>query len=139
MRRLPPAFPSTGRTWQRVSDETVAAPVMVVFKRVCYWLGEHGLLVSRDRGLHWTLLANTPVGATLGPMFGRDARNMVVGTPAGLYETTDGGRSWRLAAPLAPEIKELKGGKYGTYGWDPNRDIFYAAQMRMPGYRFRRQ
>ena len=125
-----------GQSWQQVSGERVAAPVMVVFKGVCYWLGDQGLLISRDRGLHWTVTANTPAGATLGPMFGRDARHMVIGAPDGLYETSDGGRSWRLIAPLAPEIKVLKGGKYGTYGWDPIRDIFYASQMRMPAYRF---
>jgi len=126
-----------GQTWRRVSDEAVAAPVMVVFEGVCYWLGESGLLISRDRGLHWTLLSKTPAGATLGPMFGRDARHMVVGAPSGIYESEDGGRSWRLAAPLAPQIKVLKGGKYGTYGWDPIREIFYASQMRMPAYRLR--
>jgi len=126
-----------GQTWQRVSEETVAAPVMVVFKGACYWLGEHGLLISRDHGLHWTLLRETPAGATLGPMFGRDSQHMVVGAPAGVFETEDGGRSWRLAAPLAPQIKVLKGGKYGTYGWDPIREIFYASQMRMPAYRLR--
>jgi len=125
-----------GQTWQRVSDEPVAAPVMVVFRGVCYWLGEHGLLTSRDGGVHWTLRANVPSGATLGPMFGRDARQMVVGSPDGLFETANGGTSWRLVAPLAPEIKVLKGGQYATYGWDPIRDIFYASQMRMPAYRF---
>ncbi|MDR3691284.1 MAG: hypothetical protein P4L46_18030 [Fimbriimonas sp.] len=125
-----------GQTWRQVSDAAVAAPVMEVFRGVCYWLGEHGLLVSRDRGRHWNLLANSPSGATLGPMFGRDAAHMVVGTPNGLFETVDDGRSWSAAAPLAPEIKVLRGGRYGTYGWDPIREIFYASQMRMPAYRF---
>lgn len=127
-----------GQTWQRVSEETAAAPVMVVFEGICYWLGEHGLLISRDGGLHWSLRAGTPVGATLGPMFGNGAQQMVVGSPNGLFESADGGISWHLAAPLAPEIKVLKGGKYGTYGWDPIGDLFYASQMRMPAYRFER-
>ena len=126
----------SGQTWQHVSDEPVAAPVMVVFEGICYWLGEHGLLVSRDEGLHWSLQAGTPVGATLGPMFGKDSRHLVVGTPNGLFASADGGISWHLDAPLAPDIKVLKGGKYGTYGWDPLRNIFYASQMRMPAYRF---
>ena len=125
-----------GQSWQRVSDEQIAAPAMVSFEGVCYWLGEHGLLVSRDGGLHWEVRAKTPAGATLGPMFGRDAKHMVVGSTDGLYESSDAGRSWQLAAPLAPKIKVLKGGKYATYGWDPRRNIFYASQMRMPAFRY---
>ena len=125
-----------GQTWTKVSGEPVAAPVMVLNKGVGYWLGEHGLLVSRDKGLTWTTMPGTPKGATLGPLFGRDERTMVVGAPDGLFESHDAGKSWTLAAPLAPEIKVLKGGLYGTYGWDPLRNIFYASQMRMPAYRY---
>jgi len=125
-----------GATWARVSDENIAAPVMVDFKGVGYWLGEHGLLKSIDKGAHWTRIAPLPKGATLGPMFGRDERHMVVASPDGLFETSNGGKSWTLAAPLAPEIKVLKGGKYGTYGWDPIHNIFYASQMARPAYKF---
>ena len=127
----------SGQSWHRVSDEQVAAPVMVSFEGACYWLGENGLLVSRDGGLQWELRAKTPSGAALGPMFGANAKQMVVGSPDGLFESSDGGRSWRQVAPMAPEIKVLKGGRYATYGWDPVRNVFYASQMRMPAYRFR--
>ena len=127
-----------GETWSKVSDEPLSAPVMVEFKGVGYWLGQHGLLRSKDHGATWTLVGATPNGATLGPMFGRDDRHMVVGAADGLYESKDGGKSWVLAAPLAPDIKVLTGGKYGTYGWDPIHDIFYASQMSQPAYRLRR-
>ncbi len=122
--------------WTKVSDEPLAAPVMVEFKGVGYWLGEHGLLVSKDKGAHWNIVGPTPAGASLGPMFGADALHMVVGSPDGLFESKNGGKTWSKAAPLAPEIKVLKRGKYGTYGWDPIHNIFYASQMMKPAYRF---
>jgi photosystem II stability/assembly factor-like uncharacterized protein len=124
------------QVWTKVSDEPLAAPVMVEFNGVGYWLGEHGLLESKDKGVTWTLFGPTPPGASLGPMFGADASRMVVGSPDGLFESKNGGRTWSLAAPLAPEIKVLKRGKYATYGWDPIHNIFYASQMAKPAYRF---
>lgn len=125
-----------GQTWKAVSDELPAAPVMVEFRGVGYWLGEHGLLKSTDRGATWKLAGPTPRGAALGPLFGRDARHMVIGCADGLYESRDGGKSWALAVPLAPGIAVLKGGKYGIYAWDPIHNIFYASQMSKPAYKF---
>ncbi|CAN5490455.1 hypothetical protein BH11ARM1_BH11ARM1_02750 [soil metagenome] len=124
------------QAWTKVSDEPLAAPVMVEFKGVGYWLGEHGLLESKDKGASWSLVGATPDGASLGPMFGADARHMVVGSPNGLFESKDGGKTWSKAAPLAPEITVLKRGQYATYGWDPIHNIFYASQMMKPAYRF---
>jgi photosystem II stability/assembly factor-like uncharacterized protein len=125
-----------GQAWTKVSDEKLAAPVMVEFKGVGYWLGEHGLLVSKDKGATWAVLAPTPKGACLGPMFGANELHMVVGSPDGLYESKDGGKNWLLAVPLAPEIKVLKNAKWATYGWDPINNIFYASQMVKPAYKF---
>lgn len=125
-----------GQSWSKVSDESVAAPVMVDFKGVGYWLGEHGLLETRDKGATWRLAASIPVGAALGPMFGADARHMIVGAPDGLYESADGGKTWALAAAPAPDMKVLPGGKYATYGWDPIHRILYASQMMKPAYRY---
>jgi photosystem II stability/assembly factor-like uncharacterized protein len=125
-----------GQTWAKVSEEKLAAPVMTVFKGVGYWLCENGLLVSKDKGTTWNLIGPTPKGATLGPLFGTNDRHVVIGAQDGLFESKDGGKSWSMAAPRAPEIKVLRGGKYGTYGWDPIHNIFYASQMAKPAYRF---
>lgn len=125
-----------GLTWTKVSDETPSAPVMTVFNGVGYWLGENGLLTSRDQGLTWKVIGHAPTGACIGPLIGSDARHMVVGSPVGLFETKDSAKTWASVAPLAPEIKILPGGKYGTYGWDPLHNTFYASQMRMPAYRY---
>ena len=70
-----------GKTWNKVSDEKPAAPVMVDFNGVGYWLTERGLLISRDKGATWKVVAPLPKGACLGPMFGQDANDMVVGAP----------------------------------------------------------
>ena len=125
----------SGLTWTKVSSENPAAPVMVEFRGVGYWLGEHGLLKSQDKGASWTIVAPAPAGASLGPLIGSDSRHMVVGSPDGLFATRDGGKSWNLVAHLAPEITVLTGGKYATYGWDPIHNIYYASQMVKPAYR----
>jgi len=126
---------NSGKTWTKVSDEPLAGPVMVEFKRVGYWVGEHGLLVSRNKGASWKTVGPLPAGATVGPMFGKNEREIVVGAPSGLYESKDAGKTWVLAAPLAPEITVLKFGRYATYGWDPIHNLFYASQMVKPAYK----
>jgi hypothetical protein len=125
-----------GRTWTKVSDETPVAPVMLEFNGAGYWLGEHGLLVSHDKGATWSVAAPLPKGASLGPMFGKDANDMVVGAPDGLHQSTDGGKTWDLAVPPAPEIKIQPGGRWANYAWDPVHNIFYASQMSKPAYQF---
>lgn len=125
-----------GTTWNKVSDEKPAAPVMVELDGIGYWLGERGLLVSHDKGASWTLIAPLPKGACLGPMCGRTANDLVVGSPDGLYQSKDGGLTWDFAVPLAPAIKIQPGAKWATYGWDPTHNIFYASQMIQPAYKF---
>src|SRR5258706_1884273 len=125
-----------GEKWVKVSDEKLAAPVMVEFKGTGYWLGEKGLLVSKDKGGTWSVGGALPKGACLGPMLGADETRMVVGCPDGLYESKDAGKSWALAAPLAPEIKVRKYGQLANYQWDPVHNIFYASQMMKPAWKF---
>jgi photosystem II stability/assembly factor-like uncharacterized protein len=125
-----------GEKWTKVSDEKLSAAVMVEFKGVGYWLGESGLLESKDKGATWTVAARTPKGACIGPMFGADASQMVVGSPDGLYQSNDSGKTWALAVPLAPGIKILKGGQWANYAWDPINNIFYSSQMTRPAYKF---
>ena len=125
-----------GATWKKVSDEKLAAAAMVDFEGVGYWLCDNGLMESKDKGATWTVVAPTPKGASLGPMFGNDASQMVVGCPDGLYQSNDGGKTWVAAVPLAPEITVRKGGQFANYGWDPINNIFYASQMSKPAYKF---
>jgi hypothetical protein len=125
-----------GEKWTKVSDEKLAAPVMVEFKGTGYWLGEKGLLVSKDKGATWVVAGPVPKGACLGPMFGGDESRMMVVGPEGFFETRDGGKTWGLAAPLAPKIKVQKYGQWANYAWDPVHNIFYASQMMEPAWRY---
>jgi photosystem II stability/assembly factor-like uncharacterized protein len=125
-----------GTNWTKVSNEKLSAPVMVEFKGTGYWLGEKGLLVSKDEGATWTVTAPLPKGACLGPMIGADETRMVVGCLDGLYESKDAGKTWALAAPLAPEIKVQKYGQWANYAWDPIHNIFYASQMMKPAWKY---
>ena len=125
-----------GEKWENVSKEKLSAPVMVEFKKVGYWLGEGGLLTSKDKGATWTVAVPLPKGACLGPMFGKDETHMVVGAPDGLYESKDAGKTWAFAVPLAPAIKINKRGWFGNYGWDPINNIFYASNMSKPAYKY---
>lgn len=127
-----------GTTWTKVSDETPAGHVMVVFEDVCYWVSEKGLLVSRDKGANWSVQGE-PVAAAWGPYFGKDAKQIVVAGKGGLHETVDGGENWSLVAPLPDVFKNPPGpGTYLNLAFDPVSNAFYASWMGKPTYRYKR-
>lgn len=85
-----------GKSWTTVSTDKIAASVMVDFKGVGYWLGEKGLLQSKDKGATWQQIGTTPTGASVGPIFGKNEREMVIGAPSGpLFNN----RFWSLVEP----------------------------------------
>jgi photosystem II stability/assembly factor-like uncharacterized protein len=123
-----------GATWTKVSDLKATGQAMRVFNGNGYWVGDQGLLVSRDKGLTWSLLGSE-VKCTLGPYFGKDEKQILVGTKKGLLETTDAGQTWKMVAPLPAGID---GGIMTHIGWDPARDIFYIGRMTQPSYKLQR-
>ncbi len=125
-----------GATWKKVSDRSPTGRVMVHYRGVGYWLYEEGILLSRDQGANWTRLGGA-VSAWFGPYFGEDEKHLVVVGKAGFQESTDGGETWSVAAPL-PEVKDFNGPWYPNYAWDPKANVFYASKMGKPAYRFRR-
>ena len=128
----------TGATWTKVSDEMPAGHVMVIFKDTCYWVGPQGLLVSKDKGASWAWQGQ-PVPAAWGPYFGKDEKHIVVANKAGVHETTDGGQSWSLVAPLPDLFKNPPGpGWFLNFAFDPVNNIFYASWMGKPLYRYER-
>jgi len=127
-----------GATWTKVSDEAPLGHVMVVFKGVCYWVGQKGLLVSKDKGATWSLQGQ-PVQAAWGPYFGKDEKHIVVAGKGGVQETTDGGQNWSLVAALPDPFKNPPGpGWYLNFAFDPVNNLFYASWMGKPTYRFKR-
>jgi len=124
-----------GASWSHVSNDTPAAAVPVIFKGGGYWPAGKGILASQDKGLTWIWLG-APVDASFGPYFGESELHFVVVGSSGFQETKDGGKSFRLAAPLPPGFGIARIGPH--YAWDPNADIFYASTMRKPTYKLQR-
>jgi acetyl esterase/lipase len=123
-----------GATWTKVSDVTPTGRVMAHHLGVGCWLWEEGILVSKDRGATWSP-RGARVSAWFGPFFGRNEKHMVVVGKEGFHETTDGGDTWSLAAPL-PDVQDFNDRWYSNYAWDWRAGIFYASRMGKPAYRF---
>ncbi len=96
---------------------------------------EKGIFRSTDGGATWKDLG-TPAEAVFGPYFGKDGKHFVVVGKGGFHETKDGGKTWRLAAPLPPGFTIGRVGP--NYAWDPNADIFYASTMGKPAFKWQR-
>jgi photosystem II stability/assembly factor-like uncharacterized protein len=128
----------TGATWTKVSSELPVGQLMVVFKGVCYWVGQKGLLVSKDQGATWAVQGQ-PVAAAWGPYFGKDEKHIVVAGKNGIMETTDGGEKWSTVTPLPDAFKKPPGpGWYLNVAFDPVHNAFYTSWMGKPTYRYQR-
>jgi hypothetical protein len=121
-----------GASWTSASDLKPTGKAMHVFDGSGYWLGDKGVLTSRDKGATWSLLGS-PVSCTLGPYFGKDLNHLVVFGRQGAMATSDGGKTWKLAAPLPPGID---GDYMCNFGWNPQRDVFYASKMGKPTFKY---
>ena len=125
----------TGATWTQVSTNTPSAAVPVVFKGTGYWATGKGILASTDKGATWSA-HGAAIDASFGPYFGKDEKHFVVVTKTGFHETKDGGKTWKLAAPLPVGFTAGRVGP--NYAWDPKADIFYASTMSKPTYKWQR-
>jgi hypothetical protein len=123
-----------GATWKTTSALKATGKAMRVLNGIGYWIGDKGVLVSRDKGATWELLGS-PVSCMVGPYFGKDDKHLVVFGKQGAMETTDAGRTWKTAAPLPPGID---GNYMCNFGWDPVRDIFYVSKMGKPTFKYER-
>jgi hypothetical protein len=132
----PGIFRSTdgGESWTKVSDLQPAGLAMRIYKGVGYWTSDAGLIGSRDKGATWSAIGS-PVKAMAGPFFGKDESHIVVVGKEGFHETTDGGKSWKVAAPLPPEYTA---DRMLTAAWDAVRNIFYVSRMTKPAYKLER-
>lgn len=118
-----------GKTWTKVSDLEPWGRVVRVRGGVGYWFSRQGLWVSRDRGATWTL-QGTAVEATIGPMLDpKDENRFAVAGVKGIFETADGGRTWKAVGPLPEGFTLPKPGWYANVDWDPGRGLYYASQM----------
>jgi photosystem II stability/assembly factor-like uncharacterized protein len=127
-----------GETWSPVKtppEGKLAAPVMRLYKGIGYWMTDKGLFTSKDRGETWAKSAD--VDAVFGPWFGKDVSHMIVVGKAGFSESLDGGKTWKVVAPLPAEFNVARVGP--NYAWDPVHDVFYASSMGKPTFQFKRK
>jgi photosystem II stability/assembly factor-like uncharacterized protein len=125
-----------GQTWTQVSDREPIGRLVNMRQGRAYWLAKEGMLVSDDKGTMWRI-QGTAVEASIGPYFDpKDAKRMVVAGAAGIFQTSDGGQSWKLSARLPAGFEKLpKAGWYTNVAWDPVHDVFYVSLMGKPTYR----
>jgi len=126
-----------GQTWTRIADHEPIGRLVNHFRGKAYWLAKEGLLVSADQGLTWRR-QGAAVEASVGPYFDpKNDKRMVVAGPKGIFETTDGGESWKLVSPLPAGFEKFpKAGWFTNVAWDPGSNVFYVSRMGMPTYRF---
>jgi len=132
--KQPGIFRSTdgGENWTKVSDSSPTGLAMRTYKRVGYWTSDAGLLASKDKGATWAV-QGSPVRAFQGPFFGKDESHIVVVGKEGFQETTDAGKTWKLAAPL-PEGYDAD--RMTLCAWDASANIFYISRMTKPAFKF---
>jgi photosystem II stability/assembly factor-like uncharacterized protein len=126
-----------GELWAKISDFHPVGRVAVNFDGLTYWLAREGIISSSDMGATWQRVG-AAVDAGWGPLFGKNAQQILVAGFQGFLKTGDGGKTWERIAPMPPFqgglIPKLPG-QFITIGWDPNANILYASRMGSAAYR----
>jgi hypothetical protein len=127
-----------GTNWTQVADcEFRRIGHVVVFHGIAYLTCSKGVLVSDDKGEHWTLPGEECPGL-LGPvMFGKDATHLVVYGSKGFYESKSGGRTWTLAVSFGQD-PVLRSGRFEYGVWNPKDDSFYITHISGQAFGYKR-
>lgn len=103
-----------------------------------YWLNATGVYTSADEGQTWTVVGEPfPKELTRkgwvrsGPLFGKDASQMLVLCKDFIEETLDGGKSWHVLAQLPVELGTLPWAF--SFAYDPLADIVYCNHREHSG------
>lgn len=126
-----------GQMWTNISAFHPVGRVAVYFKGQTYWLAREGLITSRDKGLTWKLIG-LPGNAGWGPLFGKNARHIIVADFNGFLQSNNGGKTWVRLAPLPPFAGGLVPklpGEFLSIAWDPQANILFASRMGSAAYR----
>jgi hypothetical protein len=125
-----------GETWTKVSDAIPQTRIPVLFHGAHYLGATNGLIVSRDLGVSWEQ-HGAAVNIWQGPFFGRDENELVVVGRDGVFQSRDGGNSWKRVAGLKPSGRgfQFTPNWFGCYAWNPVDNSIYASAMGNPVYR----
>jgi len=125
-----------GETWKQISEREPMGRVVTVRGGKAYWLAKEGLLVSADKGVTWNVQGQA-VDASIGPYFDpKNEKRIVVAGAKGIFQSADGGESWKLVAKLPMGFEKLpKAGWFTNVAWDPVHDMFYTSHMGKPTFR----
>ncbi|GEM_PF-6383432 len=127
-----------GQTWVKVADcQFNRIGHVVVFHGVAYLTTQTGVLVSRDRGEHWSLPGQECSGLRGPVMFGKDDQHLVVYGAGGFSESKDGGRTWTLAVSFG-EDPALRTGRFEYGIWNPGDNSFYITHIAGQAFRYER-
>jgi photosystem II stability/assembly factor-like uncharacterized protein len=125
-----------GQTWNKISDREPIGRIVRIRDGNAYWLAKEGLLVSSDKGVTWSV-QGTAVEASIGPYFDpKNDKRIVVAGAKGIFQTDDGGDTWKFVGRLPKGFEKLpKAGWFTNVAWDPVHDVFYVSHMGKPTYR----
>ncbi len=125
-----------GQTWTKAADHEPLGRLVNICNGKAYWLAKEGLLVSADKGVTWTVQGR-PVEASIGPYFDpQNEKRIVVAGAKGIFQTDDGGETWKLVSRLPMGFEKLpKAGWFTNVAWDPVHNVFYVSHMGKPTYR----
>jgi hypothetical protein len=102
---------------------------------VLYWLTDGGIITTADRGETWKQLCVLKDGR-YGPVFGKDAKQLLVLTKDGVVESDDGGANWSATRALPKDLKGVGPGAWLEY--DPENDVLYVMKMGSELFRMSR-
>jgi hypothetical protein len=91
-----------------------------------YWLVEGALVFSKDKGETWEKRCDLKDGRC-GPIFGKDAKHLLVLTGTEIVESTDGGATWPVKTALPKDLKGVSALTWMEY--DPSHDVVYVMKM----------
>ena len=101
-----------------------------------YWVVEGALIASTDKGKTWEKRSDLKDGR-FGPIFGKDARHLLVLTNAGIVESQDAGQTWTRPIPLPKALGGVNPLTWMEY--DPIHDVMYVMKMGSELYKLERK
>jgi hypothetical protein len=122
------------RTFQRCGAWSATA-LPKWHRGALYWLVDGALIVSRDKGATWEKQGDLKDGRC-GPIFGKDARHLLVLTGSAIVESTDGGATRPIKTALPKDLKGVSALSWLEF--DPSHDVVYVMKMGSQLYKLER-